>query len=575
MFSRVIFPVFSGFRPPKSRNAAVLPAVLALVLGLTVAGIAHSRQTLADPAVVEPSPATAGQLASQDLKDAGPDAAPMPTPLPYAGEDPLAPFIYEMFTGPQKTPAPRTSAEKRLAAVYKAVEAFYAGRGYRPLWYANLVPHPKVGELLSVLRRADENGLKPADYNVSLPVTPSDRSREARADIEFSLALVRYARDARGGRLEPWRIHPLVTPKLNLPEPEEVLSRLLQSPAPHESLAAYQPHQAGYLALRRKLAETRNARNTVKQIIIPDGPTLKAGMSDPRVPLLYERLQLSWLSTTDPALFDKNLSKAVAGFQKQYGLKADGLLTPQTVKALNRPENKELEADIIANMERWRWLPEDLGTTHVFVNIPELTLHYVENGREIHSTRVIVGKADSPTPVFSHRIEYFVVNPYWTVPPTMLRKEFLPAMANDPGYASRRGYQVSQRGRSISVRQPPGPRNSLGYIKFMFPNDHSVYLHDTPNRNLFNNVSRALSHGCVRVEKPFYLAELLMRDSAEKWDEARLRKLIGKNERRINLTTPVPIHLAYFTLEADESGRIRRFNDVYRFHQKTREALGL
>jgi L,D-transpeptidase YcbB len=243
------------------------------------------------------------------------------------------------------------------------------------------------------------------------------------------------------------------------------------------------------------------------------------------------------------------------------------------VAALGGPSPARLGGDLVANMERWRWLPADLGSRHIVVNVPEFRLRLVENGSLVHQARVIVGKGETPTPIFSDVMEHLVVNPSWTIPPSIMRKEILPALAEDPYYLERRGYRVIRRGDGISIQQPPGERNALGFIKFMFPNQHSVYLHDTPKRSLFSAERRAFSHGCVRVDQPFRLAEeVLGADSA--WNEAKLRRLIGKGERHIRLRQPLPVHLAYFTLSIDPQGQLRSFDDLYGIHRKVRAALG-
>jgi murein L,D-transpeptidase YcbB/YkuD len=248
------------------------------------------------------------------------------------------------------------------------------------------------------------------------------------------------------------------------------------------------------------------------------------------------------------------------------------------VPAAERPEplatplaSPRLEGDIVANMERWRWLPATVAPRYLLVNIPEFKLRLFENGQVAHETRVITGRPETPTPILSSLMDHAVVNPSWYIPPSIMKKEILPGLAADPGYAERRGYQVIRRGGQISVRQPPGERNALGFIKFMFPNGHAVYLHDTPNRSLFSASRRALSHGCVRVEQPFQLADFVL---GAEWSESRLKKLIGRGERTIRLPAPMPVHLAYFTIEVDAFGSIRTFEDLYGYNRRVRAALG-
>jgi murein L,D-transpeptidase YcbB/YkuD len=223
-------------------------------------------------------------------------------------------------------------------------------------------------------------------------------------------------------------------------------------------------------------------------------------------------------------------------------------------------------------MERWRWLPSDLGGDRIEVNLPEYTARVIRNGQLVHETRVIIGKQSTPTPLFSNKMVHLIVNPSWHVPASIVNKEILPKLAEDPEYAVRNGYEITELDSGkVSIRQPPGGGNALGFIKFMFPNEHAVYLHDTPSRKLFANFERAYSHGCVRVENPFELAAILL-DRPE-YSEPRLKAMIGKGERLIRLKEPLPIHITYFTLSVDESGAIRKLADVYGYDKSVAYAL--
>jgi murein L,D-transpeptidase YcbB/YkuD len=247
---------------------------------------------------------------------------------------------------------------------------------------------------------------------------------------------------------------------------------------------------------------------------------------------------------------------------------------PATREARQAASGDDRIPVLIANMERWRWLPPELGETHIFVNIPEFRLEMKEEGARVFETRVIVGKPERQTPVFSDQMEFLVMNPSWFIPPTILKKDVLPKLAADPGYAQRMGYEVIRRGSSISVRQPPGERNALGHVKFMFPNNHSVYLHDTPGRHLFRSEARAFSSGCVRVEHPMRLAEQLLL-KRQGLNERALRSMVGGGERTIHLSQRVPVHLAYFTLSIDEAGELKHFHDLYGHDARIRRALAL
>lgn len=457
---------------------------------------------------------------------------------------------------------PRLSARERADIV-----AAYAANENRPFWIDGKDFGAAGKQLVAQLGRAAEDGLRAGDY--LLPVfEASDKDSLAAADIRLSALAVLYARDARGGRIDPRRLSKLITPKLELPSATEVLSELAGAAEPGAVLAAYNPQHPGYRRLKAKLAALRADKPETPVARIPAGPALKVGMRDARVPLVRARLGLG---VSEEPVYDRPTALALADFQKQAGLRADGVLSDQTLAALAMPRSTRLESDIVAQMERWRWLPGDLGENRIVVNIPEYRMRVMRGDKLVHEARVIVGKPESATPIFSHRMEHVIVNPSWFVPPSILRKEFLPGLAADPSYAARRGYVVTRgRNGSISVRQPPGERNALGWIKFMFPNDHAVYLHDTPNRSLFGAAKRAFSHGCVRVENPFLLADQVL---GPEWTSERLKRLIGSGERTIKLPQPLPIHLVYETIVVDEAGAVSTFDDIYGFHRLVRNAL--
>jgi murein L,D-transpeptidase YcbB/YkuD len=457
---------------------------------------------------------------------------------------------------------PRLSARERADIV-----AAYAANENRPFWIDGKDLSAAGKQIVARLGHAGEDGLRPGDY--LLPAfEASDRDSLAAADIRLSALAVLYARDARGGRIDPRRLSKLITPTLELPSATEVLSELTGAADAGAVLAAYNPRHDGYQRLKAKLAKLRAHRPETPVARIPAGPALRVGMRDARVPLVRARLGLG--SSEEP-VFDRSTALALADFQKQAGLRADGVLSDQTVAALAMPPSTRLESDIVAQMERWRWLPTDLGENRIIVNIPEYKMRVMHGDKIAHEARVIIGKPASATPVFSHKMDHVVVNPSWYIPPSILRKEILPGLANDPNYAAKRGYVVTRgKNGSISVRQPPGERNALGWIKFMFPNDHAVYLHDTPNRSLFGSGKRAFSHGCVRVENPFALADQVL---GPEWTSERLKRLIGSGERTIKLPQPLAIHLVYETLVVNEAGAVSTFDDIYGFHRLVRNAL--
>ncbi len=566
-------------------RASTAACIVAVGIGLLTAAI--TGRAAAEPIVpaqseslVLPTP----PAAAVDVRDIAPTE---PEPPASAGTGTLAPpdlpDIAVSITADEPSVAlagrildardwtlPRLGEEQR-----GAIRAVSEARGFNPLWIADGAFTPAARKIMAVLTDAAAEGLDPADY--PLPqidgLEGSSRGRAlADADLKLSAAAVLYARDARGGRLEPTKLSKLLTPTRELPEAGDVLERLGAAPDPGAALAAYNPQHAQYAALKRKLAEVRSERPAQTPMVrVPKGPTLRLGMQDERVPLIRARFGLDVTPDGDHT-YDEKVAAAIADFQRAHGLAADGVLGAQTLAALGGGEttNGRLEADIIANMERWRWLPANLGDRHISVNIPAYMVRVLDRGEVIHEARVIVGKPETPTPVFSDVMRHVVVNPYWNVPPSILRKEFLPHMAQDPDYAARRGYEVIRRGNSISIRQPPGERNALGHIKFMFPNQHAVYLHDTPSRSLFKRSERAFSHGCVRVDDPFTFAEIVLGDA---WPQSRMKKLIGKGERLVRLPELIPIHLTYFTLMVTDEGKLVRYPDIYSHDQRVAAAL--
>jgi murein L,D-transpeptidase YcbB/YkuD len=394
--------------------------------------------------------------------------------------------------------------------------------------------------------------------------------------------VVAYGRQATGSRVDPHAISPLIGARPEVADPSVILANVSTAGSDAGAvLKNFNPPQKAYEALRQKLAELRSARAPIARgAAIPNGPTLKVGMRDPRVPLVRAKLSLDGELSFDgddyspdkDLVYDTRVASAIADFQRANGLPGSGQLTARTIALLSGGEPARLEAEIIANMERWRWMPREMGDSRIEVNIPDFEAAIVENGEVVQRNRVVVGKEETPTPVFSNKMQFLIVNPYWNVPRSIVRKEMMPKLAADPHYLHRLGYETIWRDGQLTVRQPPGERNALGQIKFMFPNDYAVYLHDTPSRALFSNEKRAFSHGCVRVDDPFLFAQAVL---GKGWSEQRIKKLIGGKERYVNLARPLPIHLEYFTAEVDAFGRLRVRDDIYGYSHKVKAALGL
>lgn len=514
----------------------------------------------------------------------------------------------------------------------RAIVAFYRERKFAPVWVAADGVSPRARGVLAELADADAEGLKAQDY---LPPEMSafaddlagltgEVERLARLDLGLTAAAVRYAMHASGGRIVPNRIsgyHDLNPPTV---KPREAAERLATADDPAVYLASLHPVHPAYQAFRRELAKLRAATGDEDRRPVADGPTIRLGQADDRLPAIRERLaSLGYLAgvseeeaatvaeadaplfgsdveivtvvqsppvrSTGAGVLDLQTTEAVKAFQAAAGLAPDGIIGPRTIAALNGDSSGDRLRRLVYNMERLRWLPRDLGAKHVLVNQAAFELQVVENGATVWRTKVIVGKPDNQTAFFSDEMETVVFNPYWGVPGSIIVNEMLPELRRDPGYLDREGYQVTDlSGRvipsssvdwyrintanlPIGVRQPPGPQNALGEIKFLFPNQHSIYMHDTPSKPLFSKPVRAFSHGCVRVENPRRFAELILG-----WDQSRIAaEIAGSYNQSVPLERKVPVHLAYFTAWPDEAGNIQYHGDIYGRDELLERAYGV
>ena len=261
----------------------------------------------------------------------------------------------------------------------------------------------------------------------------------------------------------------------------------------------------------------------------------------------------------DAELYDARLAEAVTHFQERHGIEPDGRVGAETLTELNVPAEERRMA-ILLNLDRWRWLPRDLGERYVLVNVAAFELAVMEDDEPVLRMNVVVGKEGRNTPFFQDTLEYVVVNPYWNVPQSILERDIMPVARRDPGYLARNGYEVLPGGR---VRQRPGSNNSLGAVKFLFPNDMNVYLHDTPAKHLFRRTTRAFSSGCIRVEKPDELAEYLLRTSTSRSPGTYRTLRDSGREQWVQLEEKVPIYILYFTAWVDGDGSVRFYRDVY------------
>ncbi len=443
------------------------------------------------------------------------------------------------------------------------IDAFYSARNYAPLWITDGKANARGKAAIAYLGQVDADGLDPADYPAPGFASLTDPAALAEAEIRLTTSVLAYAHHAQLGRVHWSRVSGDIFYDQKASDAAEVLANLAEAKDVGEALAAYEPQFPAYVALREKLAEIRAGRADAGKAPIPNGPVLKVGMQDERVPQMRERLGVLGDSDTT---YDKPLAEAVKRFQQEHELKATGTLTSATIEALNGRRPDRPTDIIIANMERWRWVPHDLGKTYVIVNLPDFTLRVMHDGKQVWMTKIVDGKPTMPTPIMSAEMKFITVNPTWNVPPSIVANEYMPVLQQDPTVLERMGLTVSSNpDGTIHISQPPGEKNALGRLRFNFPNKFLVYQHDTPEKHLFAHDKRAFSHGCMRVQDPVKYAEVLLsivrpRDG---YTQDRIQKMFGSSELDIPFPTFIPVHLTYQTAFVDNEGKLEFRDDIY------------
>ena len=448
-----------------------------------------------------------------------------------------------------------------------SIEAFYTGRNFAPLWITDGNANARATAAIAYLNQVGADGLDPADYPVPNFASLSDPAALADAEIRLTTSVITYAHHAQIGRIHWSRVSADVFYDTKAPDPAAVLASMVEAKDVGEALASYEPHAPEYLALKAKLAETRAGRGSTGKARIPSGPSLNIGMQDPRVPLL--RLRLGVPGETG-AIYDKALADAVKRFQQAHALGATGMLNAATVEALNGRQSDAHTDIILANMERWRWMPHDLGKTYVIVNLPDYTLRVMRQGKQVWMARIIAGKPATPTPVITAQMKSITVNPIWNVPASIANNEYLPLLQQDPTILQRMGLIVSYNpDGTIHIAQPPGEQNALGRLRFNFPNKFLVYQHDSNQKSLFANEKRAESHGCMRVQDPLKYAEVLLSlvRPGGGYSQDRIRAMFSNNEIDIPFPTFIPVHVSYQTAFVNDHGQLELREDVYRHDQ--------
>ncbi len=523
-----------------------------------------------------------------------------PCPAASSGVVNPASLLLQRWFGPVSQDDAQAFVDPRITPL-AALARFYRCHEFQPAWVDHGGPLPHTEILMQAIRHAPGEGLRAMDYDVrnletglgrdalfSDEPVPLDDYGLVRLDVALTNIMLTYAAHLSEGRVRPEELSETFTgsQKASLRDLPCELASALNENRLSGFIEGLSPRHRPYQDLKKALRRYRKIQAAGGWPQIAEGGKLRIGDRGPRVATLNRHLTITGDLMDDAwmpgDLFSPSLETAVKKYQRRHGLKTDGIVGPHTLAVLNTPvEGRMLQ--LMLNMERWRWVPENLGPRYVMVNIPGFELRLMENQALVLSIRAIVGQKDRPTPVLSGQLTYLEVNPYWNVPQKIARQDLLPKIQADPGYLNRQGIRVfdswqedapeldpleidwerlSEDYFPFRLRQEPAAHNALGRVKFMFPNRQSVYIHDTPGKSLFNLPQRPFSSGCVRVEEPLALAVHLLKD--QHWDRRRLERAIGSDQRRtIFLQTPVPVYLVYFTAWTDAGGDVHFREDIY------------
>jgi murein L,D-transpeptidase YcbB/YkuD len=461
-----------------------------------------------------------------------------------------------------------------------AVEKFYTTREYAPVWTQSGALTASAKGVIARLKDAAAEGLNAADYPVPDFAAATSPDSLADAELKLTASALDYARQAQSGRMHWSQVSADILYPDHPTDPAEVLANVATAKDASAALESYNPPHRLYRELKKKLAELRG-QGEGPVVQIADGPALKYTpargkkqpeivVEDPRVPQLRAKLGIT--ENAEDSRYDATVAEAVRKFQDGADLKATGVLDDRTVKAINNPKRDRAIDTVIVNMERWRWLPRQLGApslgnAYVILNIPDFTLKVMQNGTQVWTTRVVTGKpGNHATPLLTETMKFITVNPTWNVPPSIIYNEYLPALQQDPTVLSRMGLRLERaRDGSVHISQPPGEANALGRIRFNFPNKFLVYQHDTPDKHLFAKEERAFSHGCMRVQNPDQYAAALLNITLpnERYTPEKIRGMYGHSEIDIKFPTPIPVNITYQTAFVDDAGKLQLRKDVY------------
>ena len=566
---------------------------------------------------VSQTPAPAPETAPATATPTDTATEPKPEAMPSVAA-PVAPPVNPIVAAARNVLADKSlGGRKNVGEDLNAARDFYNTRT-EPQWVQDGAYTNKAKAIISTLKSADDWGLEPADFFVPELASGASADAQGAAEAQLTLSALKYARFARGGRIDPLALSNILDMKPPVKDAKTVISELTSVAEPDAYLRGLNPKHVGFERLRQALLKARGPKQEEEAIDpallvkLPQGKLLKPGAQDDQVVLLRQRLKVPASSPADESVYDDDVADAVRAFQQENGLRVDGIVGNRVRAALNnagepKTVNPKRQLDrLIANMERWRWLPVDLGPFYVMNNIPEFSSEIWKGDSRELKQKMIVGLPSWPTPVMASKMQFVIFRPSWGMPDGIKAKELMPRLKSASG-GSGFGFfdqlfggggsggarvlqayklQVYYKGqlvdpnavnwstadiRQYSFTQPPGADNPLGLVKFRFPNRHDVYMHDTPERSLFNQSNRALSHGCLRVEEPRRTAEVLLAEDkgyspekvAQLWDSGA----------SVTLSKEVPVYLVYFTARVDDEGRLETYNDLYGHDDRIMSAL--
>jgi murein L,D-transpeptidase YcbB/YkuD len=604
---------------PNAGDAPAKPNSDAAPPGASANAVAPSAPA-ATPAPAATAPATTTAPAAQSeipAATAAPAAAAAPTTVPapavQAATPPALPVVNPVTLATRAwlgTPANTAKVSKDDVA---AAIAFYEARTDAPLWVDGSGFTAKAKSAIAEVHKADDWGLSAAAFDIPALTEPSPSTEAlAAAEGKLTLELLKYARFAKGGRVNPQSISRINDVTLPIKDPNAVITELVASSSPDAYLRGLHPQHPQFQLLQKALMKARGPAEpeieidpALKVLVPSTKATLKKGANAPEVVLLRQRLKVPAEAGAQDAVFDEKLELALKAYQVERGLTASGQLSKATRTALNKEVDANRKPDpargtqlIVLNMERWRWLPDNIGSTYVWNNIPEYTTRTIKNGEVIFKERIIVGLPQWATPVFSETMKTVVFNPSWGMPDGIKTRELQPRLRAAGGgflffggggggpIIRAYGLDVYRGGRKIdpdsvdwstadvrnySFIQPSGGKNPLGTVKFLFPNKHDVYMHDTIERSLFEQPNRALSHGCIRVRNPRQFAEIMIAEGNGVSADQAAKIASGGGD--VVLKNPIPVHMTYFTAVAGEDGHVSTFSDLYGYDSRLASAL--